>query len=715
MKEIIFHIDGMHCASCAVRIEGALKNAKGVEDANVNYALAEAKVKVDPSVGETDLHEVVKKEGYKVREMSHEHHAGAASEKIVLRRALLASALAIPPLALAMFVKVKAELFGLPVSESIQAILSSIVVLWLGREFHIAAAKLLVRKTASMDTLISVGTLAALAFSFWSLFTGREGLYFETAAVIAALILVGRYLEARSKGKASEAIQKLLELGAKNAHKINEDGSIEDAPVGDLKINDMVLVKPGEKIPLDGKVVDGESSIIEAMLTGESMPVHKFVGDKVFAATLNQNGVLKVQITSAVGNTVLDQIVKLVQEAQRKKAPIQKLADKISARFVPVVIVISVITFISWYIATGDFASALIPAVAVLVIACPCALGLATPTAILVGTGRGAKSGILIKSGEALERGRNLSVAMFDKTGTLTEGAPKVTDEAVYSGTETDMTSLALGLEQSSEHPLAQAVAQWAKEKGAKAQTVEQFKAVTGRGVSGTVQDKKIMLGSIEYMKENGIAINAQAQTNISLWQSQAKTVVGLAKENELLGIIAIADKPKQSAIEAIAALNALGIESVMITGDNEETAKAVAKAVGIEKYHAHVLPDQKLELVKKEQAAGRRVAFVGDGINDAPALTQADLGIAMGSGTDIAIEAGQIVLVGGDPKKVAESIKLSRRTYRTIKQNLFWAFIYNALGIPLAALGLLNPIIAAGAMAFSSVSVLLNSLRLNR
>ncbi|NQV90763.1 copper-translocating P-type ATPase, partial [Candidatus Uhrbacteria bacterium] len=590
----------------------------------------------------------------------------------------------------------------------VQAVLATIVVLGPGMEFHKTTAKQLKRGKANMDTLITMGTGSALLFSWWQIFLGGH-IYFETAALITGFILLGRYFEARAKGRASEAISRLMELGAKMAHLVTEDGSTQDVPVESLKLGDQVLVKPGEKIPLDGMIVKGSSNLDESMLTGESMAVTKKEGDDVFGATVNQQGALTIKVKALSGNTVLAQIVKMVEQAQQEKAPIQKLVDKISGIFVPIVILIAAATFVVWYVMTGDVNASFIPAVAVLVIACPCALGLATPTAILVGTGRGAKEGILIKSGEALERNRHIDIVLFDKTGTLTEGRPSVTN--------TDLSNDALvyvaSLESSSEHPLASAIVRYATDLGLKLTSAEQVTSITGKGIEGMVQGKKVEIGSASHMNLSDPI--GSLGSSIETWQEEGKTVVLAQIDGKLVGTLAIADAPKETAKSAVAELKRMGREVMMVTGDNRRTAEAIAQQLGIDQVEAEVMPGTKLDVVKALQAKGKKVAFVGDGINDAPALTQADLGIAMGTGTDVAIEAGQIVLVGGGPEKVVSGLKLATATYRGIRQNLFWAFFYNIAAIPLAAFGLLNPMIASGAMAFSSISVVLNSLRIRR
>lgn len=694
-----FKISGMHCASCAVNIESELLKKSDVTSASVNYSLAQAAIEHEKSLDPTSLFEVVRSMGYEVVENEKEEGAHDGHTKEASRRMLVASVLALPTFVFGM----------IGIYHLLQGILATIVVFGPGMEFHKTTWKQLKRKKANMDTLITMGTVSAVLFSWWQLSTGGH-VYFETAAVITAFILLGRYFEARAKGRASKAISRLLELGAKMAHKLQEDGSTVDVPVDSLKKNDRVVVKPGEKIPLDGVVLSGASSVDESMLTGESIPVSKQEGGEVYGATVNQQGALTIQVTAVGGETVLSKIVKLVEEAQQAKAPVQKLVDQISAVFVPIVILISVATFGLWFLFTGDLNTSFIPAVAVLVIACPCALGLATPTAILVGTGRGAQEGILIKSGEALERNKNLNAVLFDKTGTLTEGRPEVTNIS-ESISDSDLSKIA-GLESQSEHPLAQAIVQFAKDKGLSLGNAQDVEAVTGKGLRGAVDGVLLHVGSPAYMREMQIDISKQQEV-LEQWQSEAKTVVGAVLGDQLLGFIAIADAVKEQSAQAVKQLSSKGLDVVMVTGDNKRTANAIAKELGIAHVEAEVLPDQKLDTVKAWQEKGKRVAFVGDGINDAPALTQADLGIAMGTGTDVAIEAGQIVLVGGGPEKVVAGINLAGITYRSIKQNLFWAFFYNVVAIPLAAFGFLNPMIASAAMAFSSVSVVLNSLRI--
>jgi P-type Cu+ transporter len=714
-----FEIGGMHCAACANRNELALKKLPGVVEAAVNFALRSARVEFDPArVSERTLHQTVVANGFQVlsKELARDNKAAAARELGHARlRAFIALALAAPVMTLAMLdVVLPWEIAGRNVSLWLQAVLSSIVILGLGWEFHQGMARLALRGVANMDTLISLGTLSALAFSIWGFVIGDQLLYFETGAVIAALILLGRYFEARSRGQASAAIEKLMDLGAKSA-RVLRDGRDVEIPIDAVQVGDVLSVRPGEKIPIDGRVTCGRSTVDEAMLTGESMPVSKSVGDLVFGATLNLNGVLRVEATKVGEDTTLAQIVKLVADAQGKKAPIQKLADRISGIFVPIVLGIAAVTMLGWYLATGDVYQSIIPAVAVLVIACPCSLGLATPTAIMVGTGLGARRGILIKNGEALERGQRIDVVLFDKTGTLTEGRPEVVAQHASTGDQDELPRLAASVEQSSEHPLARAIVVAAERRHLALTSPEDFENLAGKGVRARLDGEEVLAASPRHLKALGIRFSAEDDDALNTHEAQGRTVIALAKAQTLIGLVAIADTLKPDAREAIQVLHARGMQTAMITGDNARAAQAIAAELGMTKVFAEVLPHEKADKVRSLQAEGARVAFVGDGINDAPALARADLGIAIGTGTDIAIEAGNIVLVKGNPLKVVEALALSRLTFRTIRQNLFWAFFYNVAAIPLAAIGWLNPMIAAGAMAISSVSVVGNSLRIRR
>lgn len=735
MKKLSFEIEGMHCASCANTIERGIKKIPGVEKANVNYALNNASVSYDvEKVTEQMLHDVVSREGYKVAMPKHhemekgEHDHESMDAKKEGTRAFVSIALGVIVFILSILnLSFGINILKVPLLMWIQVVLVGYVVFVPGMEFHRATWKQLVRGRANMDTLITLGTGSEFLFSFWQMFSGGD-VYFDAAALITGFILLGRYFEARSKGRASEAQKKLLQLGAKSAHLLDKNGEYSEVLIESLRVGDVVLVKPGEKIPLDGIVLKGESSVDESMLTGESYPVTKRIDSLVFGATLNQRGSLTISITTLPAKSVLAQIIQLVEEAQQQKAPIQKLVDRVASIFVPIVILISIMTFIIWYLFTGDLSMSFIPAVAVLVIACPCALGLATPTAILVGTGRGAREGILIKSGEALERGRGLDVIMLDKTGTITKGTPNVREIAVFSlpsallkeiipngGQEKDaLIALSAGVELDSEHPLAKAILEYANERKIKPVQVTQFLSVTGRGVRAQFLGRKILVGNAVFMSEMGVVMRKE-MSQIMSWQEKGMTAVLVALDKQLIGMIGISDITKPKTKEAIDELHHLGLDVLLVTGDHERTAKAIGEEVGITRIEANVLPGEKLEIVKKWQKKGKRVAFVGDGINDAPALTQADLGIAMGTGTDIAIEAGQIVLVGGGPEKIAHAIHLSRITDRIIKQNLFWAFFYNVAAIPLAMFGLLHPVIASIAMASSSISVVINSLRIKR
>jgi P-type Cu+ transporter len=712
-----FEIGGMHCAACANRNELALKKLPGVVEAAINFAMRSARVEFNPSmVSERALHEAVVKNGFQVlsTELAQDNKARAIQElKDARFRAFAALALAAPVMLLAMLdVSLPLEFAGRNTSVWVQALFSSVVVLILGWEFHQGMARLAFRGTANMDTLISLGTLSALLFSFWGLWAGDQHLYFETGSVIAALILLGRYFEAHSRGQASAAIEKLMELGAKTA-RVLRNGVEEEVPLDRVGVGDLILVRPGEKVPVDGRVVDGHSTVDEAMLTGESLPVGKSKGESVFGATINLSGALRIEATKVGDDSTLAQIVKLVSDAQGRKAPIQELADRISGIFVPIVLGIALLTGLAWYVATGDLYASIIPAVAVLVIACPCSLGLATPTAIMVGTGIGARRGILIKNGEALERGEKIDVVLLDKTGTLTQGKPKVVSVYAAEGSEDDLLRIAASVERLSEHPLARAIVDAAN--GQPLLEVDAFEAIPGKGARARVDGDSVQAGSPRYLEEQGIRIASTHRTQLEKEEGQGRTVIAVARNGDLLGLIAVADTLKEDAKTAIDQLHTQVVRTVMITGDNSRAAQSIAGQLGVAEVFAQVLPQDKAQKVHELQKTGARVAFVGDGINDAPALAQSDLGIAMGTGTDIAIEAGHIVLVKGYPQRIAEALTLSRVTMRTIRQNLFWAFFYNVAAIPLAALGLLNPMIAAAAMAISSLSVVTNSLQIKR
>jgi len=719
MTTVTFAIGGMHCAACAVRNERALLKTPGVSEANVNLGTRRARVEFDETaVSEAALREAVVENGYEVLDDDAADHRQLLRREVQTARwrAAAAIVLAIPVMLLAMSdVALPWTYLGRNASAWIEAVLSTIVILGLGRDFHRGMLMQARNGTANMDTLISLGTLAALLYSLWGMYVGNPHLYFETGAVVAALILLGRYFEARSRGQAGDAIEKLMELGAKTA-RIICDAQEQDIPIEQVAVGDLLQVRPGEKVPVDGKVATGSSRVDESMLTGESMPVAKAAGDDVFGATINVSGAFQMTATKIGEDTVLAQIVRMVSEAQGNKAPIQRLADRVSGIFVPIVLGIALATAVGWYLGTGDITRSFLPAVAVLLIACPCSLGLATPTAIMVGTGVGARRGILIKNGEALERGRRIDVVVFDKTGTLTEGRPTVTGIVAFTDdvSSDEVLRIAASLERLSEHPLGQAIVRAANDRSAALAEVDDFESIAGKGVRGRLGNAPVIVGNIRLMQEQGVSVDA-VLSQIESREALAETVVSIASNSELIGIIAVADALKGDAKSAIEALHSEAITTVMITGDNRRTARAIADQIGIDEVFAEVLPHDKAEHVKGLQARGRRVAFVGDGINDAPALAQADLGIAIGTGTDIAIDAGNIVLVKGSPLKIIEALRLSRLTFRTIKQNLFWAFFYNIAAIPLAAFGLLNPMIAAAAMAISSVSVVGNSLRIRQ
>lgn len=711
MKKTELTIGGMHCASCSTLISRSLQKTPGVKFANVNYAAGKALVEYDEKlVDEGGLVKVVKSRGYTASA-----GAGFEDEKKLrdreissLRDMLVFSAiLAIPAVLLGMV------FMDFPYRVFLLFILATPIQFIAGRNFYAGAWGALQNMTASMDTLVAVGTSAAYLYSVAAMLGFASEQYFETSAVLITLVILGKYLEAVAKGRTSDAIRKLMGLSPKTALVLRSGKEIE-IPIGEVKAGDVVIVKPGQKIPVDGVVVQGDSSVDESMVTGESMPVEKKKGSKVIGGTINKHGAFRFKATKVGKDTVLAQIVKLVEEAQGSKASIQRFADEISAVFVPVVIGIAIITFGAWYLLGEPFSFALMVAVAVLVIACPCALGLATPTAIMVGTGMGAQKGILIKNAESLELMHKVKAAVFDKTGTITEGRPTVTDFIPLAGFGImECASLAYAVENSSEHPLADAITEYAKARGARLKKAANFRAIPGHGVEAVVGKKKIYLG-----KPQGIA--GRAAKTVEKMQKDGKTVMILKSDGKAAALIGVADTIRKTSIEAIRQLEMLGIEAWMITGDNEKTAKAIAKAAGIKNVFYEVLPQDKAAYVKKLQEKGLKVVMVGDGINDAPALAQADIGIAMGSGTDVAMETGTIVLMRSDPLDVPRAIRLGRATINKIRQNMFWALVYNVIGIPIAAgvlypsYGiLLSPIIAGGAMAMSSVSVVANALTL--
>ena len=711
-QTITFEVDGMTCASCAVRVERVLSKQEGVDGAAVNFAGAEATVRVAPGVSTDELAEAVEKIGYKLRvveegdERQNMVEKYGEEEKIQWRRFWWSISLSLPILVLAFFGPEE------PWNRWVQWALATPVVYVFGLQFHSVAVKQLRSLGATMDTLISLGTTAAYIYSVWAVFAEEE-VFFDTAAIIIALITLGRAFEARAKGRASSAITKLLELGAKEAT-VLRDGKETTIPVDQLIPGDLMVIRPGEKVPTDGVIEEGFSSFDESMLTGESVPVDKGPGDDVFGATVNQQGRIVVRANKVGKDTALSQIVRLVEEAQASKAPIQKLADRVSGIFVPIVVLISVGTLVAWLALSGDITPAMRAAVAVLIIACPCALGLATPTAIMVGSARGAEMGILFKGAEIFERSRRIDVVMFDKTGTLTTGVMNLTDFATDVD-ERRFLELAASAEGASEHPIGRAVALGAEERDVELLPVTDFESVAGMGVVATIDGVRVFVGKPKFLADQGLQIASRWLDDLEKWEGEGKTAFAAGWDGEARGVLAVADTLRETSAEAVAALKALGVKTAMITGDNRRTAEAIAAQVGIDEILAEVMPGEKSAEVERYQRDGRTVAFVGDGINDAPALTRADLGMAVGTGTDIAIEAGDVVLMSGNPLLVVTALGLARKTFRTIKENLFWAFFYNTAAIPLAAMGLLNPMIAAGAMAFSSVSVVSNSLRLRR
>jgi len=721
-------IQGMNCAACAAKIERELGKMKGVENASVNLAMEKATVEFNPKLTEADdFKQAIEKLGYQAVVAGDQHDVDKEREdreKEIRKQKnyFVFSALFSLPLILAM----SAELFtwtwapGIIFNKYFQLALATPIQFIAGAQFYIDSYYALKNKNANMAVLVAMGTSAAYFFSLTVTLRGGQigetHVYFETSAIIITLILLGKLLEAIARGKTSEAIKKLMGLQAKTARVIR-DGREVDILIGEVVVGDLVVVRPGEKIAVDGVIKEGYSVVDESMLTGESVPVDKEAGDTVVGGTINKQGSFKFEATRVGKDTVLAQIIKVVEEAQGSKAPIQRIADVISSYFVPAVIMVAVITALAWYfvVEPGNFARALINFTAVLVIACPCALGLATPTSIMVGTGKGAENGILIKGGEHLENAHKLDTVVLDKTGTITKGEPEVTDVVSLAAlTEEEVLRIAAATEKGSEHPLGEAIVRRGIEKFGRLADPERFLAIPGHGVEAVVDDKTVLLGTRKLMKDKNVPAD-QFEDVMSRLENQGKTVMLIAVDGKMEGIIGVADTVKENSLVAIRELQAMGIDVVMITGDNIRTAQAIAGQVGITHVLAEVLPDEKANEIQKLKARGKIVGMVGDGINDAPALATADVGIAIGTGTDVAMEAADITLMRGDLRGIAASIQLSRATMRNIKQNLFWALIYNTLGIPVAAAGFLNPVIAGGAMAFSSVSVVSNALRLKR
>lgn len=742
-KQKEYIIEGMSCASCAMTIENAVSKIPGVDKASVNLATEIMTVEANDSVTPEDIAKVVDGVGYSARprgksveeELEEKNEKKEAHLREMKRNLTISAIFTVPLLFIAM-----ADMVGIPmpaflspmqspVSYALIQLALSLPIVWIGRRFFVDGFKALSKGHPNMDSLVALGTSAAFLYSLYGTYHVLEGhahfamnLYYESAGVILTLITLGKYFEDVSKGKTSMAIQTLVGLAPKMAT-VLRDGQEVEVPVEEVQVGDLIRVKPGEKVPVDGVVTEGNSTVDESMLTGESIPVSKAVGDEVIGASLNKTGSFILKATKIGKDTALSQIIQLVEQAQGSKAPIAKLADKVSGVFVPIVIVLALVSGLAWYfLGQESWVFALTITISVLVIACPCALGLATPTAIMVGTGKGAENGILLKSGEALEEANHVNMVVFDKTGTITNGTPVVTDVVTADSTDADaLIRLAASLEVASEHPLGEAIVAKAKEQGAAFDEVTNFEAIPGFGIKGHVGETLVFLGNEKWMRENGLA-NVEMNEKANSFAEQGKTPLYIGYNDAVQGLIVVADTVKESSARAIQTLHEMGIQVAMMTGDHERTAQAIAAEVGIDRVFSEVLPQDKANYVSKLQEEGYIVAMVGDGINDAPALAQAQVGIAIGTGTDVAIESADAVLMKSDLMDVPAMLKLSRATIRNIKENLFWAFAYNVIGIPFA-MGvlhlfggpLLNPMIAGAAMSFSSVSVVLNALRLKR
>ena len=742
-KQKEYIIEGMSCASCAMTIENAVSKIPGVDKASVNLATEIMTVEANDSVTPEDIAKVVDGVGYGARprgksveeELEEKNEKKEAHLREMKRNLIISAIFTVPLLFIAM-----ADMVGIPmpaflspmqspVSYALIQLALSLPIVWIGRRFFVDGFKALSKGHPNMDSLVALGTSAAFLYSLYGTYHVLEGhahfamnLYYESAGVILTLITLGKYFEDVSKGKTSMAIQTLVGLAPKMAT-VLRDGQEVEIPVEEVQVGDLIRVKPGEKVPVDGVVTEGNSTVDESMLTGESIPVSKSVGDEVIGASLNKTGSFILKATKIGKDTALSQIIQLVEQAQGSKAPIAKLADKVSGVFVPIVIVLALVSGLAWYfLGQESWVFALTITISVLVIACPCALGLATPTAIMVGTGKGAENGILLKSGEALEEANHVNMVVFDKTGTITNGTPVVTDVVTADSTDADaLIRLAASLEVASEHPLGEAIVAKAKEQGAAFDEVTNFEAIPGFGIKGHVGETLVFLGNEKWMRENGLVDEAMNE-KANRFAEQGKTPLYIGNNDAVQGLIVVADTVKESSARAIQTLHEMGIQVAMMTGDHERTAQAIAAEVGIDRVFSEVLPQDKANYVSKLQEEGYIVAMVGDGINDAPALAQAQVGIAIGTGTDVAIESADAVLMKSDLMDVPAMLKLSRATIRNIKENLFWAFAYNVIGIPFA-MGvlhlfggpLLNPMIAGAAMSFSSVSVVLNALRLKR
>ncbi|WP_377519441.1 heavy metal translocating P-type ATPase [Priestia megaterium] len=725
-----FAITGMTCAACSTRIEKGLNKLEGVTKASVNLALETASVEYSPSqIAPQDITQRVEKLGYgaKLKSEEKEEEQSYREKELSKQKGKFWFSFILSVLLLWAMVSHFTFTSFIPLPHMlmnpwVQLALATPVQFVVGKQFYVGAFKALRNKSANMDVLVALGTSAAyfysLYFSLKSLGSSAHTnqLYYETSAILITLILLGKLFEANAKGRSSEAIKKMMGLQAKTAVVIR-DGAEVEIPVEEVQKGEVIFIKPGEKVPVDGEIIEGQSALDESMLTGESVPVDKNIGDKVIGATLNKNGFLKIKATNVGRETALAQIIKVVEEAQGSKAPIQRLADYISGIFVPIVVGIALLTFFVWYIwiAPGEFAPALEKLIAVLVIACPCALGLATPTSIMAGSGRAAEFGILFKGGEHLEATHKIDTILLDKTGTVTNGTPELTDVRIAQGyEENELLQLVASAERLSEHPLAQALVAGIKNKGIEIQDPLSFEAIPGYGVKATVQERELLVGTRKLMNQHKVNIDTALEEMTNL-EREGKTAMLVALDGKYAGMLAVADTIKATSKEAVSRLKEMGLEVMMITGDNRQTAQAIGMQAGIEHVIAEVLPEGKAEEVKKLQQQGKKVAMVGDGINDAPALALADIGMAIGTGTDVAMEAADITLMRGDLMSIADAIEMSRKTISNIKQNLFWAMGYNTLGIPIAAVGLLAPWVAGAAMAFSSVSVVLNALRLQR
>ncbi|MGA0032614.1 MAG: heavy metal translocating P-type ATPase [Burkholderiales bacterium] len=710
-------ITGMTCAACAARIEKTLNRLPDVK-AGVNFATEKAHVEYPAGrITPADLIGAIRKAGYDAQLPAADGDAARKAERLAayrkdLRLFTILALLTLPFLALMLYM-LGGNHHADWLPPMAQLLIATPVQFWIGSRFYVGAYHALRGGGANMDVLIALGTSVAFFYSASVVLFGLDGhLYFEAAASIITLVFLGKLLESRARARASSAIEELIRLQPKTA-RVERDGGIAEIPVAEIRVGDVFVVRPGEAMPVDGRVIDGSSSVDEAMLTGESLPVAKNSGSPVYAATINAQGLLRCAATGVGADTTLAGIIRLVEEAQGSKAPIQRLADTISGVFVPVVIVLALLTFAGWWWYSGSWADALVPAVAVLVIACPCALGLATPTAIMVGSGAGARSGVLIKNAEALERAGHIDTLVVDKTGTLTQGKPAVTDVIAAAGINEDrLLRIAAALENGSEHPLARAVLAHARTRQIAVAPVQNFEAVAGKGVHATVDGKPALLGSPRFLADNQLPLD---EKTVAALQDQGKTVIGVAHDSQALGLIAIADPLRPTSPAAVAALQALGIEVIMLTGDNRRTAAHIAREAGITRFEAELLPQDKAQRVNALAAEGRSVGMIGDGVNDAPALAAAQVSFAIGAGSDVAIHAADVTLMRSDLLSAVDAVSLSRATFRKIKQNLFFAFFYNVLGIPLAAAGLLNPVIAGAAMAMSSVSVVSNSLLLKR